>query len=187
MNLRLPNMMKIALSVLLLASNFAVAQWSSLVTTDYENGRGYKDVRVTPSVAAPGVEEACVVKVKAYEYQHKSAWLILTSRELSEEEQDLSWYVHNAPSLRPTPRSKGKEPDIKGELIQQSHLIIKDKSKAISIDLQTDSFDDAYYKFSISRAAAQHAYVYIDMPSLMVDSGYRYSINIGSYCKKIIH
>ncbi len=154
-------MIKILLVLLLLLSNQGLAAWSRFAIVTPENQSKYH-VKVEASLSKQN--GSCTVKLNTLEYPSKHAWLILTSKKLSNQEQALRGYIW-------------------GEDKAPSSLILKAKLNPAGRELITsENNDEAYYKLTISKEVFPNAYIYIDFPAVVFDGGYYYSINLGAYC-----
>ena len=155
-------MIKVLPLVLLLLAQQATASWSAFaVVTPKSQSRYAVDIRSNVSDSG-----TCTVRFDAIHYPHKHAWLILTSRKLSKEEQELRYFIWEHTNAPPG-------------------LILKSKiSPAIDQMKFMDhgNVSDAYYEVHVKNQPGHNAYIYIDYPRPVDDGGYYYSIDLGTYC-----
>jgi len=108
----------------------------------------------------------CNIRMNAIGYPYLHAWLIITSKELSKEEQEFRKVIWS-------------------EVYPPESLIIKSKlnpENDRSSLLKKEELKDAFYEISISNKLGHSAYIYIDYPHLVFDGGYYYSIDLKKFC-----
>lgn len=161
MGVSITNMKIIISALLIFLMNQAFASWSGFAAVTPESKSKYNiDLKTTISPKS----ENCTVTMQALAYPSKHAWLILTSKQLSEKEQELREFIWNG-SLEP------------------SSLVKKIKLSPGGADKNgEENIKNLYYEFTISEVESKGAYVYIDFPDLVFDGGYYYSIDVGAFC-----
>jgi hypothetical protein len=144
-------------------ANQTHAGWSAFahVTPDSE-----KKFNIEVSlIPMGGQKDNFLVRVKAVGYDHKLAWLIITSDKLSEKGQQLRSYIWE--SAKP-----------------EKDIILKKKLMPTGVGgFRTNSNDPKYYEVELDSDLIKHSYIYIDFPSMVFDGGYYYSIDLGEYLK----
>ena len=95
----------------------------------------------------------CTIKFDAIEYPDKHAWLILSSRKLSKNEQNLRYYIWEGTGA-------------------PANMVLKSKINPATND----------YEVKLTNQIIHSAYIYIDFPRPVNDGGYYYSIDLWRYC-----
>ena len=155
-------MKKVIPLLLLLFARQAIASWSAFAVVTPESQSRY-EVDIESEVSDSGT---CTIKLDAIQYPYEHAWLIITARKLSKQEQELRYFIWE--HANPPPG-----------------LILKTKiSPAIGQTKFMDdgNINDAYYEVIITNQTDHNAYIYIDYPRPVDDGGYYYSIDLGAYC-----
>lgn len=108
--------------------------------------------------------ESCIVQFLPYGYDQKQAWLVVSTKPLSENEQELRRYIWGE---SPMPASI--------ELIAKLSPTTVEPGNEVSAK-------ESRYVVTLKSELASRSYIYIDFPQMVFDGGYYYSIPLGSYC-----
>lgn len=151
-------MNKLITLILLLLTNQGYASWSSFahVTPATEEKYGLT-ITLTP---VTGVKNTFNVKLNAVDSDHKHAWLIITAKNLSVEEQEFRGNIWQG-----TPLAK--------QVLVKTELRAKGKGA------------ESYYEAELSLDNLRTGYIYIDFPSMVLDGGYYYSIDLSTYIPRL--
>lgn len=139
----------------------AHAAWSAFAHVTPETEKKYElAVYLTPIQSE---KDSFRIKVTAVGYDHKQAWLIIASEKLTGEEQELRAYIWE--SIRP-----------------QKRILVKAKLSPRGTSESSSRRDESrYYEVELSSEMLERAYIYIDFPSMVLDGGYYYSIDLPTY------
>lgn len=140
-----------------------LAAFSEFVVVKPNSGYAYDfDFKISH----PENRGKCTIEFNAVGYDHKHAWLVVSTRVLSKKEQELRGYLSGC---SPKPIT----------------IEMMSKLKPIRTKAGTDANDVSLkYKITLNSEMALRSYVYIDFPNpnLVLDGGYYYSIPLGDYC-----
>lgn len=150
----------IALTLVLVVVQ-AHAAWSAFAHVTPETEKKYQlAVDITP---IQNEKDGFRIKFPAVGYDHKQAWLIVTSDKLTEKEQELRNYIWE--SIKPPKR-----------------ILVKAKlSPRETAALSSRRDEPRHYEVELSAEMIERAYIYIDFPSMVLDGGYYYSIDLPAY------
>lgn len=155
--------MKTLVSLLLLVfSENALAVFSAFAVVTPDTESEYS-IKIEHSVSHDGY---CKVKFNTLGYPQKHAWLILTSKKLTQQEQVLRSYIW-------------------GDDDAPSGLVVKSKIFPAKNNLENASetnIEKSFYEIILSKRITYKPYVYIDFPYPIEDGGYYYLIDLGAYC-----
>ena len=108
--------------------------------------------------------ENCTIEFFPYGYDHKHAWLVVSSRPLTNKEQELREYVWGQ-SAKPS----------------SIELFVK-LSPMKHEQVNEENAKDSRYIVTLSSELASRSYVYFDFPQVVFDGGYYYSVPLDNYC-----
>lgn len=147
--------------ILVLVAVQAHAAWSAFAHVTPETEKQYElVVDMTPIQNEKG---SFRIKFSAVGYDHKQAWLIIASDKLTEKEQELRGYIWE--SIKPP-----------------KQILVKAKLSPHGIGALSSKRDKPiYYEVELSSEMIERAYIYIDFPSMVLDGGYYYSIDLPTY------
>lgn len=140
----------------------AQAVWSEFAHVTPDTQEKYKlDVSITPIV---GSENRFLIRLEAVGYDHKLAWLIVSSETLSVKDQELRDYIWSA--AKP-----------------EKEILIKTKLMPTGVGgfPSSDQGEKRFYEVELDSQFISRAYIYIDFPSQVFDGGYYYSVDLGSF------
>lgn len=149
----------LSLFLLTLSSN-SYSSWSEFAHVTPETEGKYKlDISVEKSSSG----EVFKVTVPAVSYDSKNAWLIITDKPLTSEQQ----------KLRQTIWGMSKKP---------VSFIVKSQLKVQTVNSHKKrGKEEKYYYLELSKKIMETAYIYIDFGSLVMDGGYYYSVDLTTY------
>ncbi len=143
----------------------AEASWSAFAhVTPYTQEKYKLDVSITP---VEDVENKFLIRFKAVEYDFKLAWLIVSADALSEKGQVLRDYIWSASKT-------------------EKEILIKSKLMPTGIGgfIPQNMKNKHFYEVELDAEIIKRAYIYIDFPSVVMDGGLYYSVDLGSYLTK---
>lgn len=145
--------------IAILAAVQARAAWSAFAHVTPETEERYGLVVYVTQIE----KDSFRIRLPAVGYDHKRAWLIIASDRLTEREQALRSYIWQ--STKP-PRP----------------ILVKAKlSPRQSSASSPKQGEPRYYEVELSSEMIKRAYIYIDFPSVVLDGGYFYSIDLPAY------
>ena len=109
------------------------------------------------------------IKVNTIGYNQQYAWLIITKNKLTADKQQLREYIWN------------------GATESEQNIILKTRLFPVGIAGFREKIEvEKFYLIELDSDLIKRSYIYIDYPSMILDGGYYYSIDLAKYYDKLV-